>query len=174
MIALVSSVAVVSLSFLALDPVAFTARGAECYELPQNIQVDSDLRPAITALLARSRTLRQQCAQIRASVQTRVTLGISLAPMDSQARARAMARRYRSGVLIVVIEIPPASRDFAELVAHEFEHVTEFIDGVDFQAGARARDSRISFRRSDGSFESERARRAGLAAAAEVLGHSPQ
>lgn len=119
-------------------------------------------------VLARSRTLRAQCLRIAASPTTRVTVLLSTSPMDATARARSYARRYESGLLIVEVQIPPASRDFAELLAHELEHVTELIDGVNFRALAAARTGTIVQDRSDGSFESERARRAGIAAAAEV------
>ena len=151
-----------------LDPVAFTARGAECRVLPPNLQVERDLHSMVNQVLARSRTLRAQCLRIAASPATRVTVLLSTSPMDATARARSYARRYESRLLIVEVQIPPASHDFAELLAHELEHVTELIDRVDFRALAAARGGAIVQDRSDGSFESDRARRAGIAAAAEV------
>lgn len=56
----------------------------------------------------------------------------------------------------------------AQLLAHELEHVTEFIDRVDFKTLARAHDGQVAECRSDGSFESKRAQKAGRAAAAEI------
>jgi hypothetical protein len=159
---------VLYLYVLGLDPVAFTARATGCYELPANIHAADELRDPIAQLLARSSTLRGQCARIAAARRTQVTVNVSMASMDGQARARSTARRYHSGLLIVDIEIPPASPDFAELLAHEFEHVTEFIDRVDFKTLARTRGGPGVERRPDGSFESDRARRAGRAAAAEA------
>jgi hypothetical protein len=79
------------------------------------------------------------------------------------ARARSCARRYASGLLVVDMELPPASPDFAELLAHELEHVTEFIDGVNFKAVAATGHGGIVQTPSDGSFESDRAHNAGLA-----------
>jgi hypothetical protein len=162
-----SPVFVLSLSLL-LHPVAFTARSAEWRLLPPNIQVEANLRPIVVQMLARSRTLRRQCLRIAASPATRVSVAISIAPMEGGARARSFARRYESGLLIVDVRIPPASRDFAELLAHELEHVTELIDGVDFRSLAAARGARVVQKESGGSFESDRARNAGIAAAAEV------
>lgn len=159
---------VLYLYVLGLDPVAFTARATGCYELPANIHAADELRDPIAQLLARSRTLRGQCARIAAAHRTQVTVNVSMASMDGQARARSTARRYHSGLLIVDIEIPPASPDFAELLAHEFEHVTEFIDRVDFKTLARTRGGPGVERRSDGSFESDRALQAGRTAAAEA------
>jgi hypothetical protein len=66
------------------------------------------------------------------------------------------------------VQIPPAARDLAELLAHELEHVTELIDGIDFRALAAAPGAAIVRDRSSGSFESDRARRAGILAAAEA------
>jgi hypothetical protein len=39
----------------------------------------------------------------------------------------------------VDVEIPLVSRDFVGLLAHELEHVTELVDGVDFRAFAAVR-----------------------------------
>ena len=153
---------------IGLHPVAFTARSGDCRSLPANLQAEHSLAPSITALMARSPTLRAQCLRIAASPATRVTITITVAPMDAGVRARSHARRYQSGLLIVDVEIPPASRDFTELLAHELEHVTELIDGVDFRALAAAGSPLVVRKPSDGSFESDRARRAGLTAAAEV------
>ena len=151
-----------------LHPVAFTGRGADCRALPQNIQIERDLRPAVAQLLARSRTLRSQCRRIAASPATHVSITISLSPMTAGARARSFARRYESGLLVVEVQLPPASSDFAELLAHELEHVTELIDGVNFRALADAGTRGIARTPSDGSFESDRARNAGIAAATEA------
>jgi hypothetical protein len=159
---------VLCLHMLGLNPVALTARATGCYELPANIHAADELRGPIAQLLARSRTLRGQCARIAAERRTQVTLTMSAPSMDLEVRARSTARRYDSGLLIVEIEIPAASRDFTELLAHELEHVTEFIDHVDFKRLASTRGGSDVERRRDGSFESERALRAGRAAAAEV------
>ena len=133
MIVFASPAVVLCLYMLGLDPVAFTARATGCYELPANIHAADELRGPIAQLLARSRTPRAQCARIAAERRTQVTVTMSVASMDTEVRARSTARRYDSGLLIVDIEIPPASRDFVELLAHELEHVTEFIDHVDFK-----------------------------------------
>ena len=160
-------VIVLSLSLL-LHPVAFTAHGVECRALPTNIQVEAGLRPVLVQMLARSPTLRGQCLRIAASPATHVSVTISIEPMEGGARARSFARRYESGLLIVEVRIPPASRDLAELLAHELEHVIELIERVDFCSLAASRGAGVVQKQSDGSFESDRALKAGIAAAAEV------
>jgi hypothetical protein len=168
MITLASPVVLLSLYSIGLHPVVFTARGGDCPTLPVNIQAERSLAPVITQLMARSLTLRAQCLRIAASPATHVSITATVAIMEAGTRARSFARRYLSGLLVVEVQIPPAARDFAELLAHELEHVSELIDGVHFEALAAAGNPEIVRRRSDGSFESERARRAGMAAAAEV------
>jgi hypothetical protein len=170
-IPLASAVLMLSLSVLGLHPVALTTRPLACYELPANIRTTPALRGAIMPLLARSPTLRAQCARIAAAPRTYVSIDVSAGRFSAETRARSTARRYPSGVLFVDVEIPVASQDFAELVAHELEHVTEFIDRVDFKALAQSRESGIVQCTVAGAFESLRAQQAGRAAAAEIDSH---
>jgi hypothetical protein len=116
-LALASSVVVVSLAVLGLDPVAVTARAIGCHELPANIHTAAELRRPTARLLMQSRTLRAQCARIAAPRATQVTVTMTTAPLDRQARARSRARRFDSGLLIVDIEIPAAAQNFLELLA---------------------------------------------------------
>jgi hypothetical protein len=167
-IPLASAVLMLSLSTLGLHPVALTIRSLACDELPANIRTTPALRAAIMPLVARSPTLRAQCARIAAASRTYVSIDVSAGRFSAETRARSTARRYPSGVLFVDVEIPVASQDFAELVAHELEHVTEFIDGVDFKTLAQSRESGIVQCTAAGAFESVRAQQAGRAAAAEL------
>jgi len=157
-----------TLSAVGLHPVALINRSLPCYELPANIRTTMEMQRLIAPLLARSPTLRAQCAKIAAAPRTYVSVALSAGPFPGQTRARSVARRYLSGVLMVDIEIPPASQDFAELLAHEMEHVTEFIDRVDFKALVEARDGGVVQFGLAGGFESTRAQQAGRTAAAEV------
>lgn len=155
---------------LSLEPssVAQAHELASGYALPFNVQVSDQLEDAILDLLSRSPTLRDQCAAIAAARYVRVAIE-SVAPsaFDRQMRARSTARRYESGLLTVVIELP-VSTDLAELLAHELEHVTELIDQVDLPALARERRGGVTQRGQDGAYETTRAVAAGRAAAAET------
>jgi hypothetical protein len=155
-------------SLLSLHPAALVGRLSRSNQLPPTIRTTDDMRPMIEELLRRSPTLRAQCARIAIARQTYVSLMLSVVTMPSQARARSTARRYQSGLLLVDVEIPAASPDFAELLGHELEHVTEFIERVDFKQLARTRNAGIVHCVGDGSFESERAQKAGRTVAAEV------
>ena len=170
MIALVPVTLTLCLPGLGLHPSVLINRSLPCYELPANIRTTLELRDAVASLLARSPTLRAQCEKIAAAPKTYVTVEYRVGPFSAQTRARSTARRFPSGLLMVDVEIPPASQEFAELLAHELEHVTEFIEGVDFKALAQSTDSGIVQCGIAGSFESVRAQQAGRAAAAEING----
>jgi hypothetical protein len=166
-IVVIPATLLLTLSVLGLHPAVLTSP-ITWHQLPPNIRTTDDLRPIIEDLLARSPTLRRQCARIGIANKTWVSVTLSVARFPSLARARSTARRYRTGLLVIDVEIPPASRDFPELLAHELEHVTEFIDGVDFKKAARSRNAGIEQCGSDGSFETERAQQAGRRAKFEV------
>lgn len=141
-----------------------------CPSLPQNIVAPGVYRTWVEDLISRSPTLLAQCQLIAASPD--VTVRITAARPQSCCRAAATFRRERDGRLCAVIALP-VSVDFAELLAHEFEHVLEQIEGIDLAVQARIRDSgvyRVSYRR----YETVRAREAGRAAAREILGLGPQ
>lgn len=174
MIAVAPALVALSFSALGLHPAALIGRVSPWHQLPPNIRTTEDLRPLVETLLSRSPTLREQCARIALARQTYVSLMLSAVKLPSQMRARSTARRYQSGLLVVDVEIPPASQDFAELLAHELEHVSEFIERVDFKQLARSRRSGIVHCGMEGSFESERARKAGRAVAAEVKSNDPR
>lgn len=170
MIAAASAVLVLILFPRGLHPAAIAARAIPWPHLPPNIRTTDDLRPLMEHMLARSSTLRAQCARIALARQTYVSVTLSVTRLPSLARARSTARRYQSGLLVVDVEIPPASQDFVELLAHELEHVTEFIEHVDFKRLARSRNAGIVQCGDESTFETDRAQKAGRAAAAEVDG----
>jgi hypothetical protein len=167
-IAVLPTILVVSLSVLGLHPGVFAARTSAWNHLPPNIRTTADLRPLIEDLLARSPTLRAQCVRIAVARQTYVSVTVSLAPFPSLARARSTARRYHTGLLVVDVEIPPASQDFAELLAHELEHVIEFIEGLDFKHLAKTRGAGVVQCDNSGSFETDRAKIAGRTVKFEI------
>ena len=82
----------------------------------------------------------------------------------SVARARATIGPLGQG-LWALIELPPVDA-YAELLAHEFEHVIEQIEGIDLAALERAGDANVTIN-GEGAYETSRARAAGVAAAAE-------
>ena len=68
------------------------------------------------------------------------------------------------------VHLPPGS-NLTELVAHEFEHVIEQIEGINLRKLAGKKDSGV--REVEGkAFETDRAQKAGLVVAAEASARS--
>ena len=137
-----------------------------CTTLPHSIRISNTLQPVVAELLRKSGTFRRQCARIAATRKVRIDVIANGAPRAIAVRARATISRYSYGLVKVVIEFPAAA-DYFELLPHEFEHVLEQMEGLDLPALARAGDRRV-VEVEEGTFETTRAREAGLAAAAEV------
>lgn len=171
-----------SLSFLApteatLAPsggaAAVAARVSACdapaLTLPDSIELEDGLEPTIRWALEHSPTFRQQCRALAAAPRLRARVVISFPPAIGALRARTSITETRSGVLTADIEILSVL-DLTELIAHEFEHVLEQLDGVDLRALAHAGDAR---QLADGAFETARAITAGQQVAGEVVNNAP-
>lgn len=155
---------------LALIPASARAQNADCATLPANLVVPAVYQDWVEALIARSPTLQRQCLAIARAGH--VTVQLQTAWQTSAfCRARTSFTRFRSGRLRAAIAIP-VSVDFAELLAHEFEHVVEQIEGLDLRLLALERNSGVH-ETARNVFETIRARQAGLAAAGEVLTCNP-
>ena len=149
--------------FLVPTSVQAQQQGA-CPQLPANVHVASSFRPWIVDLIARSPTLRRQCEAISSASHVQIYLESS---RYLSGCCRARANFTRAGRTIhVLIEIP-ATADFAELLAHELEHVVEQIEGVNLREMAGTPRSGV---REVGTnvYETSRATRAGRAAAHET------
>lgn len=134
--------------------------------LPPSVQVESLLRSITTQMLETSPTFRRQCQIIGASGTIVVKVRVVPGPKNTHTRALTTFRRYTSGLTIADVEIPAAS-PLVELLAHEFEHIAEYVEGVDLKALVRDHPEE-GFLLRDGSFETSRAVRAGRAAVSEV------
>jgi hypothetical protein len=132
---------------------------APCADLPVNVRMNAELRRVVLGLLARSPTLQQQCATIAGARHVNVVVQYPNRTLPSTCNAKATISFSAAGLVHVVIEIPVTTR-YAELLAHEFEHVVEAIEGIDLEARAKIRGSGVT-KIGDRVFETARARRAG-------------
>ncbi|MEO6238860.1 MAG: hypothetical protein ABIQ52_17835 [Vicinamibacterales bacterium] len=146
---------VVSLALLLLAAAETRAGEAICSDkLPANI--DSGMfASAILKMLSLSETFRDQCHRIAAQPALRVRLNITLQAADY--RAVTVLARYEAGYLRAEVTLVFAE-NYVELVAHEFEHVLEQVDGIDLRAIAALGQARHL---PDGSYETPRATLAG-------------
>lgn len=175
-------VALTSLIFLAPAEVtlarstessARAARVAACdaptLSLPDSIQLSDGLQPVVQWALEHSPSFRRQCRVLAAAPDLRATVRVAFKPAGATARARTSFRQGEWGALAAEIEIRSAP-DLTELLAHEFEHLIEQLDGVDLTALAKKGEAR---RLSDGAFETDRAIAAGYLVAGEVVDNAP-
>jgi hypothetical protein len=135
--------------------------------LPANLIVSPMYRPLVEAMLRDSPTFRRQCVRIAGEPSLTVRLAIAQSPPTHGTRATTQIRRNDEGQLTAVVDLS-SSRDTQELIAHEFEHIVELLDGVDLAALAASRHSGVTtIGRGENMFETTRAQRAGLKVAAE-------
>jgi hypothetical protein len=121
------------------------------------------LRSQFIELLQRSATFRRQCARIASTRVLRVTLRVRASLTERGAQALTIVDRYETGAIRADVTLL-LGRNYLEMLAHEFEHILEQVDGVvlgDEVARGRA------WRRGTGTFETRRAFDAGVRALQE-------
>ena len=104
--------------------------------IPANVSAGL-FAPDVQALLRLSDTFRSQCDRIAGDPRVRVSVSVAYS-VDGGGRAQTTFRRHRSGTLSAEVELL-FGENYRELLAHEFEHVLEQIDGVNLHEEAAAR-----------------------------------
>ena len=137
---------------------------ADNVEIPTNLDMPASYRATITGMLERSATFRRQCLRLAAAPQLTVVVRVQH-PLAGGPRARTQISRQDQGRLLASVEIS-AGGDFAELLAHELEHVIEQLDGIDL--AAKAAISNTGVHSCNGGFETSRAVRVGNLVALEA------
>ena len=133
-------------------------------KIPSSMQMPPGFDRVLGRIYHRSHTFRTQYDRIvsHPDLTIRVFLNVRL-----PSYCRAFTRVERHGQTIRAdMHLPPSS-DYSELLAHEFEHLLEQIEGVDLRELARVRGSGIHEVETE-LYESERAQAAGRAVAAEM------
>lgn len=135
---------------------------ATCHSsLPSNIEAGM-LQTSVIELLQRSPTFQQQCRRIAATRILRVTLYVGTA-IDVGALAQTVITRYDAGAIRAEVTLR-FSGDYMLLLAHEFEHILEQVEGVDLRDEAA---SGRAWRTASGAWETRRAANAGIRARQE-------
>lgn len=130
------------------------------------VDVPDLFEPAIMELFRWSPTFRQQCVRLVAEA-SRLRLVIRVARRVTPFLGRTTIARSPMGRLQAWIHLTPSSRYEAELIAHEIEHVIEYLDGVDVRELASRRRGAHQSGWPD-LVESERAMRVGREVAHEM------
>ena len=135
---------------------------------PPNLVVSPLYRPLVQSMLRDSPTFRRQCMRIAGEPALTVRLAITAPPLISSLRAMTRLRRNARGHLSADVDLA-FSRDTEELIAHEFEHIIEQLDGVDLAARAALRDTGVTpVGQAGDMFETARAKRVGLKVVSEL------
>jgi hypothetical protein len=136
-----------------------------------NITIATVYQPVVDAMLSRSPTFRRQCARIAAASHLSVVIRSDV-PAGTRAPAVTEIQRRPGGRVQAVVQIRPSTHA-AELVAHEFEHIIEQLDGVDLRAKSRLRASGVRRTWDLSAYETTRAIVIGLRVAREVSERTP-
>ena len=136
--------------------------------LPENLVVSAMYRPLLDSMLRESPTFRRQC--MRVAGEPLLTVQLNIVPPSHIVGARAVTQLSRgaNGHLLAAIHLA-ASRDTEELIAHEFEHIIEQLDGIDLAARAALRNTGVRYvGNTENIFETTRAQRIGLKVVSEL------
>jgi hypothetical protein len=123
--------ALLSLTVLSRDGRAQTCGAG--LDPPWTISLPDDVRVLITRLVDASPTFRSQWYALISAPRLRVSVKQVVKPGTD--RARSVMHRYQYGLLVAEVELPFG--EDVELLAHEFEHVREQVEGVNLSKVAR-------------------------------------
>jgi hypothetical protein len=135
---------------------------------PQNIEVAPLLQPVLDRLWEASPAFRRQCARIGAARDLTVRVLAEDRPRQPTIAARSVLSFRGVSLASAAVYVDP-SPDAAQLLAHEFEHILEQLDGVNL---AEQPDSEAVWRSGENHFETQRAVEAGRRAARELANGS--
>jgi hypothetical protein len=132
--------------------------------LPANVFLLHDIAEPLARIYEQAPSFRAQCERIAAAKWLRVTVRVD-PHMPSRCRAFTILRR--SGRQMFADVHLPVSSDHSEMLAHEFEHILEQIEGLDLRTLSRVKGSGVR-EVEYAVFETARAQAAGEAVAAEA------
>ena len=141
-------------------------RASDTLATPPNLNVPSTHRGTIEKMLELSPMFRRQCLRLAGAPHVAVVVRM-MHPLTGGPRARTEIRPAAGSRLVAMVEINPLG-NFMELLAHELEHVIEYLDGIDLAAKADVANSGV--RSSAGAFETNRAVRVGTLVAFQARG----
>jgi hypothetical protein len=137
-----------------------------CHTLPANIDAGRAGRELLLAVADMSATFRGQCAAVGRAPHLQVVIHLVGRLHTSAARAITEIRRRPGNELTAIMNLP-VSVDSPELLAHEFEHLVEQLDGLCLRTLV-AKGAPGVTQNGSGAYETFRAKRVGRQVAAEV------
>lgn len=135
--------------------------------VPPNVVIPAVYRHVVADMFRYSPTFRRQCSRLARASDLRIDLTPSLQSGLPAGEALTRIVRRPGGMMEAGVQIGPIG-DPALLIAHEFEHILEQLDGVDLPSMATRTATGVRLVRGSGHFETERAIAAGKRVAEEV------
>jgi hypothetical protein len=161
-LACVSSASMIVFTVVGTPAQTLTEERSSAPPWPCRLTVTGDLRVFADLAWEHSPTFREQCRKLAAAGATVI---VEPVPSREMWRARTRIQRTDDGVTIARTRVRPSAHA-EELIAHELEHVVEYLEGVQFLMEAHRGSSRVSL--SGGAYETQRAIDAGHRVAQEV------
>jgi hypothetical protein len=133
-------------------------------DVPPHITLTPVLTEIVGEMLKRSPRFREQWATLGAARHVRIAVRLDF--RSGTYRARSIVSRHQYGLITATVELP-AFGNHVELLAHEFEHIVEQLEGLNLR--------RLSTDLSAGvynlgyAYETERAYEVGRQVARECL-----
>jgi hypothetical protein len=131
---------------------------------PTNLVIPASHRGLARMTWQKSITFRRQCERI--AREPRLTVRVQLFPPSPRAPASTRLLVLSEGVQTADVHVSDATR-FVELLAHEIEHVVEWLEGVDLSQAAQ-RAPHFVWMDAHGAYETRRAIHMGWTVASEV------
>ena len=124
--------------------------------LPPNLIVSAPLQQTVESMLRDSSTFRRQCARLTHSPS--ITVSVEQVIIAAAARSLAVTDFSfdRDGRMFAHVQLGQAP-DREEVIAHEFEHIIEQLDGVDLPSLAKQATAGVRVTDHVDRFETERA-----------------
>jgi hypothetical protein len=155
---------------------AWRSPAARCEVMAGSFRVAPELRDIVLELCRRSSTFRRQVARLSDADGLTVTVQQVVFPPTAAWRAQAAMKRVRGQLRSASVRVDAGGvQQVAELIAHEFEHILEQLDGVDLKRWVgRSGVRRVGPDHDDAPYETERARRVGRLVAGEYAAGAPE
>jgi hypothetical protein len=136
--------------------------------LPPNLIIVDSLQQMVEAMLKDSATFRRQCARLKSTPSLTVNVEYVILAAAAQAQAVTDVTTERNGQMHAHVKLGQTAADREQVLAHEFEHIVEQLDGVDLAALATHGTAGVRITEGAGRFETERAIAIGQLVAEEI------
>lgn len=152
-------------------PGSWMPPAARCEAMAGRLKIAPALLPIVVEMCQRAPTFRRQVMRLARQRGLEVTVAPGHFTAAGRTRARTTMTLVDGQLRTASVAVPEGSpRLVVELVAHEFEHIVEQLDGVDLAAwNGRSGVYRVGGSAAGSAFETERAQQIGRLVAGEFL-----